>query len=76
MIDIPKVTMTMRELDRLKCIQGLIDGHLKQPLGGLRYPEFCAWNTSGFDFMADGAATVVHYDWHEVMDLVPALLRQ
>jgi hypothetical protein len=30
MIRIPKVTMTMRELDRLKCIQGLIDGHLKQ----------------------------------------------
>jgi hypothetical protein len=30
MFDIPKVTMTMRELDRLKCIQGLIDGHLKQ----------------------------------------------
>ena len=27
---IPKVTMTMRELDRLKCIQGLIDGQLKQ----------------------------------------------
>jgi hypothetical protein len=30
MISIPKVTMTMRELDRLKCIQGLIDGQLKQ----------------------------------------------
>jgi hypothetical protein len=30
MIRIPKVTMTMRELDRLKCIQGLIDGELKQ----------------------------------------------
>lgn len=30
MIRISKVTMTMRELDRLKCIQGLIDGHLKQ----------------------------------------------
>ena len=30
MIRIPKVTMTMRELDRLKCIQGLIDGDLKQ----------------------------------------------
>jgi Helix-turn-helix domain len=30
MIRIPKVTMTMRELDRLKCIQGLIDGQLKQ----------------------------------------------
>jgi hypothetical protein len=30
MIQIPKVTMTMRELDRLKCIQGLIDGQLKQ----------------------------------------------
>jgi hypothetical protein len=26
MIRIPKVTITMRELDRLKCIQGLIDG--------------------------------------------------
>jgi hypothetical protein len=30
MIRIPKVTMTMRELDRLKCIQGLIEGQLKQ----------------------------------------------
>jgi len=30
MIRIPKVTMTMRELNRLKCIQGLIDGQLKQ----------------------------------------------
>src|ERR1700675_4680104 len=30
MIRIPKVAMTMRELDRLKCIQGLIDGQLKQ----------------------------------------------
>ena len=30
MIRIPKVTMSMRELDRLKCIQGLIDGQLKQ----------------------------------------------
>jgi len=30
MIRIPKVTMTMRDLDRLKCIQGLIDGELKQ----------------------------------------------
>ncbi len=30
MIRIPKVTMTMRELDRLKCIQGFIDGQLKQ----------------------------------------------
>jgi hypothetical protein len=30
MIRKPKVTMTMRELDRLKCIQGLIDGQLKQ----------------------------------------------
>ena len=30
MFDIPKVTVTMRELDRLKCIQGLIDGHLRQ----------------------------------------------
>ena len=30
MILIPKVTMSMRELDRLKCIQGLIDGQLKQ----------------------------------------------
>jgi len=30
MIRIPKVTMTMRELDRLKFIQGLIDGQLKQ----------------------------------------------
>jgi Helix-turn-helix domain len=30
MFDIPKVTMTMRELDRLKCIQGLVDGHIRQ----------------------------------------------
>jgi hypothetical protein len=30
MIRTPKVTMTMRELDRLKCIQGLIDGQYKQ----------------------------------------------
>jgi hypothetical protein len=30
MIRISKVTMTMRELDRLKCIQGLIDGQFKQ----------------------------------------------
>ena len=30
MIRISKVTMTMRELDRLKCIQGLVDGELKQ----------------------------------------------
>jgi hypothetical protein len=30
MIRIPKVTITMRDLDRLKCIQGLIDGELKQ----------------------------------------------
>lgn len=30
MIRIPKVAMTMRELYRLKCIQGLIDGQLKQ----------------------------------------------
>jgi hypothetical protein len=30
MIRISKVTMTMRELDRFKCIQGLIDGQLKQ----------------------------------------------
>jgi hypothetical protein len=30
MIRISKVTMTMRQLDRLKCIQGLIDGQLKQ----------------------------------------------
>ena len=32
MIQIPKVTVTMRELDRLKCIQGLIDGQVKQNL--------------------------------------------
>jgi helix-turn-helix protein len=30
MIRIPRVTVSMRELDRLKCIQGLIDGQLKQ----------------------------------------------
>ena len=29
MVGNPKVTMTMRELDRLKCIQGVIDGKLK-----------------------------------------------
>jgi hypothetical protein len=26
----PRVNFSMRELDRLKCIQGLIDGQLKQ----------------------------------------------
>jgi hypothetical protein len=36
MIRIPKVTMTMRELDRLKCIQGLIDGQLKQHAVAMR----------------------------------------
>lgn len=30
MIRIPKVTMTTRDLDRFRCIQGLIDGQLKQ----------------------------------------------
>lgn len=30
MLRTPRVTMTMRELDRLKCIQGLVDGELKQ----------------------------------------------
>jgi hypothetical protein len=30
MIRIPKVTMTMRDLDRFKCIQGLIDEELKR----------------------------------------------
>jgi len=34
MIRIPKVTMAMREFDRLKCIQGLIDGQLKQTAVG------------------------------------------
>ena len=29
MIGIPKVTMTMRELDRLKCVQGVVDRQLK-----------------------------------------------
>ncbi len=29
MIRIPKVTMSMRELDRLKCIQAVVDGDLK-----------------------------------------------
>jgi hypothetical protein len=33
MVRIPKVTMTVRELDRLKCIQRLIDGQLKQARG-------------------------------------------
>jgi hypothetical protein len=28
--NIPKVTKTMRELDRLKCIQELVAGHLRQ----------------------------------------------
>ena len=36
MIRIPKVTMTMRELDRLKCIQGLFDGHLQQTVVATR----------------------------------------
>jgi Helix-turn-helix domain len=36
MIRIPKVTMTMRDLDRLKCIQGLIDGQLKQTAVAMR----------------------------------------
>ena len=36
MIRIPKVTMSMRELDRLKCIQGLIDGQLKQTAVAVR----------------------------------------
>jgi hypothetical protein len=45
MIRIPKVTMTMRELDRLKCIQGRIDGQLKQHavatrLGGIVFLYF------------------------------------
>jgi transposase len=34
--DIPKVTMTMRDLDRLKCIQGLIDGQLRQHAVAMR----------------------------------------
>ena len=29
MVRIPKVTMTMRELDRLKCVQGVVDRQLK-----------------------------------------------
>jgi hypothetical protein len=36
MFHIPKVTMTMRELDRLKCIQGLADGHLRQTVVATR----------------------------------------
>ncbi len=36
MIRISKVTITMRELDRLKCIQGLIDGQLKQHMVATR----------------------------------------
>jgi hypothetical protein len=36
MIRISKVTMTMRELDRLKCIQGLIDGQRKQHVSATR----------------------------------------
>ena len=36
MIRIPKVTMSMRELDRLKCIQGLIEGHLRQTVVATR----------------------------------------
>jgi transposase len=30
MFQIPRVSISMRELDRLKCIQGLIDKQLKQ----------------------------------------------
>jgi hypothetical protein len=30
MFRIPRVSVSMRELDRLKCIQGLIDKQLKQ----------------------------------------------
>jgi transcriptional regulator with GAF, ATPase, and Fis domain len=30
MFGIPRVSVSMRELDRLKCIQGLIDKQLKQ----------------------------------------------
>jgi hypothetical protein len=30
MFDIPTVTMTMRELDQLKCIRGFVDGHLRR----------------------------------------------
>ncbi len=30
MVRIPRVSISMRELDRLKCIQGLIDKQLKQ----------------------------------------------
>jgi len=29
MVGTPKVTMTMRELDRLKCVQGVVDRQLK-----------------------------------------------
>ncbi len=29
MVCTPKVTMTMRELDRLKCVQGVVDRQLK-----------------------------------------------
>jgi hypothetical protein len=36
MFHIPKVTMTMRELDRLKCIQGLVEGHLRQTVVATR----------------------------------------
>jgi hypothetical protein len=36
MIRIPKVTMSMRELDRLKCIQGLIDGQIRQQVVAAR----------------------------------------
>jgi hypothetical protein len=36
MIRIPKETMTMRELDRLKFIQGLIDGQLNQHAVAIR----------------------------------------
>src|SRR5258708_26954282 len=34
MIRIPKVTMTMRDLDRLKCIEGIEGGDVKQTAGG------------------------------------------
>jgi subtilisin family serine protease len=46
------------------------------PLGGLRNPEYCAQSASGIDFLADGASSATHYDWHDVSDLVPALSRR
>jgi hypothetical protein len=47
MFRIPRVSISMRELDRLKCIQGLIDKRLKQKAVaerlGLTVRRFGGW---------------------------------